>query len=223
MSAGARLPAAVPDLITRMENRIMEKIPCNTCGVPILPTTAQRNDGQCMPCANGTRETMGRSRQKYREYRARLEADPRHLYWDGLCSRAYGTPDGYDRLPPREKLYFAACLLAGDVISTGFDAAFRNTGGERYATALRCLEEIGAVDSIRILEAARQIVFGFGGVPASAWACDEAFERLTPGQEQRLEELDRQFRADPDGLHDRFEAFALRHGLYERPAGAPEG
>lgn len=34
----------------------MSKVPCKRCGAMILPETAERTDGQCMPCKKGLRQ-----------------------------------------------------------------------------------------------------------------------------------------------------------------------
>ena len=40
----------------------MSKSPCSKCGVMILTTTAEKTGGLCMPCKNGTRESLEESR-----------------------------------------------------------------------------------------------------------------------------------------------------------------
>jgi len=40
----------------------MSKSPCSKCGVMILATTAEKTGGLCIPCKNGTRESLEESR-----------------------------------------------------------------------------------------------------------------------------------------------------------------
>ncbi len=35
-----------------------DRLPCRACGHLILPTTAARNDGLCMPCKGGYRQNI---------------------------------------------------------------------------------------------------------------------------------------------------------------------
>ena len=42
------------------------KVPCDECGTLILQRTARRNGGLCAPCITGTRESIERSKERYR-------------------------------------------------------------------------------------------------------------------------------------------------------------
>ena len=50
----------------------MSKIPCAQCGVLILTATCEKTGGLCMPCANGTRESMEESQRWNEERRNQL-------------------------------------------------------------------------------------------------------------------------------------------------------
>jgi hypothetical protein len=52
-----------------------EKQPCTICGALILPRTAQRTGGLCMPCSTGNRERWKEAEQ-FREAADKLEFAP---------------------------------------------------------------------------------------------------------------------------------------------------
>lgn len=42
----------------------LEKVPCLECRALILPGTAEKNHGLCMPCKSGTRASMDKKKQE---------------------------------------------------------------------------------------------------------------------------------------------------------------
>lgn len=50
----------------------MSKIPCIQCGALILTSTVEKTGGLCMPCKNGTRESMEKSRRWNQELREQI-------------------------------------------------------------------------------------------------------------------------------------------------------
>ena len=58
-------------------NEQIDKIPCGRCGEMILPSTALRTDGLCMPCKSGNRESMDAAKQRYTEERERRASEER--------------------------------------------------------------------------------------------------------------------------------------------------
>jgi len=189
---------------------LMDKIPCIRCGVQILPGTAAKNDGLCMPCAAGIRESMETSREYYRKRRESEQDDPVRALWLSLVRRV-GQGDGYSGLTLPERRYFAVGLLDGEVNNGGFDQYFYNSSSDYYLDAVAGLEELGATKSLELLLRAKQIVFGFRDVPT--YTAQRRQTTTSDSQLSRLDPLDRQFWADPDGLVERVEAFLHEHGL----------
>jgi len=196
----------------------MEKVPCSKCGVSILPATASRNDGACMPCANGIRDSLEKSRQYYRTQRELDKTDPTRIYWPSLIKRVHHTENGYSGLTTAEKYYFSVTCLSGDVINGGFDQYFYNSASDHYQDAVAGLEEIGALASLSLLLQAKQVVFGFDEVPAITSRRRLTSAQTSDSQKSRLDKLDRLFWADPDNLGRKLEVFLLRHGLVSHVA-----
>ena len=51
-----------------------DKLPCRICDTPILPSTAQRNDGLCAPCYRKTPEGTERAEQNKKQKKKQLAA-----------------------------------------------------------------------------------------------------------------------------------------------------
>ena len=111
-------------------------------------------------------------------------------------------------------MYFAACLLEGEIYNGGFDQYFCNSSADFYLDAVRGLEEIGATECRRILLAAKQLVFGPREVPERA-ARLERLGKMTAAQADELEEFDRLFTNEAAGFRDRVAQFARKHRLYD--------
>ena len=78
---------------------------------------------------------------------------------------------------------------------------------------------MGAMTSLLLLKKAKQIVFGFAEVPEDIGARRVTLAAVNSDSLQhRLDDLDKQFRADPDKLAERQEAFAIHHGLVQLTA-----
>ena len=200
------------------------KIPCSDCGVLILQETAERNGGRCMPCRSGTRAQIEASKIAAKSERELDATDPIRIYWRYLVDTVYKTAAGLNALSEHELQYWAVGCLSGEVYNGGFDQYFHNSSASTYHAALRGLEAMGAVGSLLLLQKAKQIVFGFQDVPENTSARrDFLANTSSDSRQQRLDELDRQFWADPDKLAELCEEFAVRHGLVRLTAqqGAP--
>jgi hypothetical protein len=193
----------------------VNKIACSNCGVLILVATAMRNGGKCVPCSNGTRDSMEANRQWNREHRARLQTDPSRLYWSSLVKRAHASGSGFDALSETEKKYFAVCSLNGEVHNGGFQQFFYNSSGALYGNAIAGLEEMGASESLLLLQRAKQVFFDFADVPLDTGSRRRLLDgNSSHSRESRSEELDELFRKDPDDLVGRIERYARSHDLY---------
>lgn len=195
----------------------MEKVPCAKCGVSILPATAARNDGECMPCVNGIRDSLEESRQHYQAQREIDKTDPVRIHWHSLIKRVH-IQNGYSALTTAEKHYYSVTCLSGDVINGGFDQYFYNSASDHYQDAVAGLDEIGALASLHLLLQAKQVVFGFDEVPEITSRRRLKAGQTSDSQMSRLDKLDRLFWADPDDLASKLEALLLRHGLVSHVA-----
>jgi hypothetical protein len=212
-----------------------DKQPCKRCDVLILPTTALNNDGMCIPCKKGRRGDLERSRRKQEEMRSR-PPDPMDVYWTDLVKRVHSTPDGFDRLPHDEQLYFATGELASEAWRGGLHTYFFNSAGNHYVQAREGLLALGATRCLSLLDEAAALLFPESGPPAdwglrrerlpwwrddeasdAAWAVpiariDEAFHPLGDALGFRLCEfaVERQLVQVPEGYMDRFRAMTKR-------------
>lgn len=197
-------------------------IACRSCGALVLPETAERTGGLCMPCKSGTRANIEASKVAAKKQRELDATDPFRIYWCKLVDRVYKTPDGLNSLSDTERQYWAVGCLSGEVYNGGFDQYFHNSSGATYIAALHGLEAMGALASLLLLQKAKQAVFGFADVPE-----DTCTRRImlraaeSASLQQRLDELDRQFWQDPDKLGELSEAFAIRLGLLPVDAQPP--
>lgn len=193
------------------------RVTCSQCGAQILPATAAKNRGLCVPCKSGYRsqiEAGKKRRDREREY----ERSAGRKYWLALLDRIHRTSQGLASLSQPEKTYYAVSCLVGEVYNGGFDQFFSNSSGALYGLALDGLFELRAEQSAALLVQAKELLFGDGPVPS-----DRA-ERLrlmpTVGNDshpawQRLDSLDRAFWDDPDQLAEKCTAYANRHHLYD--------
>lgn len=201
----------------------MNKMTCSTCGASILVTTAMRNEGKCVPCKNGTRESIEESRRWHREQRELAKTpSPARIYWSELVDRVHKGQCGFETLSDIEKRYFAVCCLEGEVYNGGFDQFFSNSSGSYYEHALNGLADMGAVESIQLLRKAKQVLFDFSEISTDTGARRNFLrKKSSPSTDVRLGQLDALFRQDPDSLMERIEQYASAHELYQ-PSQTPQ-
>jgi hypothetical protein len=111
-------------------------------------------------------------------------------------------------------MYFAACLLEGEIYNGGFDQYFHNSSADYYAHAVRGLQEIGATACCRIVLAAKQSVFGAHDVLDRATRWDH-IRKMALVREKELRELDRSFNKAAATLRDLAAQYARKHRLYD--------
>ena len=202
------------------------KVTCRACGAAILEATSTRNGGLCMPCKGGTRASIEASRARATQERERNATDPFRIYWRQLVNRVHQTPSGFAGLSEQERQYFAVACLSGEVYNGGFDQFFSNSSGGLYEYAIRGLSSMGAAQSLELLLKAKQVLFDTADVPedsAARWQLLES--RKSDSQDSHLDQLDKMFWKDPDGLGALSRAFAKRNSLVitatgESPAGS---
>ena len=73
-----------------------EKIPCTECGELVLPSTAERTGGLCMPCKSGNRENIERGKEYYKKQRELDKTCPYRALWKELINKVYHTESGFD-------------------------------------------------------------------------------------------------------------------------------
>ena len=195
-----------------------QRVPCKECGAEILPTTATATGGVCMACKQGIRKTIEASKKYYEE---RRKYDPMRELWTSLVMRVHKTDEGFEGLTQDEKTYFAVGVLDGEIYNGGMDQYFWNSSGSLYSWAVDGLLELKAHKALRLLTDAAKLLFD-GEVPEDREARASAIRKLPedkavpiPEWAVRLEQIDREYCEDPDGLGARLEAFASERGLVQ--------
>jgi Domain of unknown function (DUF4375) len=192
----------------------MEKLPCNECGVLILPSTAESTGGICMACKQGIRKDIEASRAFYESQKA---YDPYREMWISLVNRSVDDPE-LKSFSKFEQNYFGVNLLIGDVDNGGFDQYFWNSSGDYYRQAIEGLKEMGAIESLRIVESAAHIMFDGNMPPVDRYDRQtkmKSFETsgdssdAEPEWSKRINQLDKQFWDDPDKIDD---YISCKHG-----------
>jgi hypothetical protein len=188
-----------------------EKVKCNDCGALVLPDTANRTGGLCMPCKNGTRKSMDVAKKSYAKEREFDKTCPYRALWQELVEKVHKTEIGFNSLTEEEKQYFAVNLLSGDVYNGGFNQYFFNSSSDYYKFAELGLIRIGATESLKLARRAKKDFFGSTTVPASQehrWALIRQHE-----VEPELDDYDTEFYKDLDDLDIKLERFAKECGL----------
>lgn len=190
-----------------------EKIPCTGCGAAILPSTAERTGGQCMPCKNGTRNKIEQAKKYYERERELDRTCPFRALWRELVDKVYKQEGGFSKLTEDERVYYSVNVLSCEVYNGGFIQYFNNTSGEHYRYAELGLIRLGAKNSLKLLRQAKTELFGDAGVSrdqVERWA--QIRKRC---EEPDLDTLDQQFYKDPDSLEDKLMGLAVETGLIE--------
>lgn len=171
-----------------------------------------------MACKQGIRKSMEASRAYYKSQK---EYDPMRELWVSLVQRSSKDVNLID-WSDEETKYFAMTLLEGEIYNGGFDQYFSNSSSKYYCHAVAGLRDIGAFSTLKIVEEAAQVIFGFQTPPESQ---DDRWHRMyaqsedfsgsenTSFDSEKLERLDELFYADPDSLIDRLLTYAEDHSL----------
>ena len=188
-----------------------EKVECIKCGVFILPTTANRNDGLCVPCRQGYREQIEESKARNARDRELNKTCPFRALWRQLVEKVYEQPKGFEGLTNDEKLYFSVGMLDGEVYNGGLVQFFHNSSGDYYMYAEQGLATIQADNALKILRKAKYMLFGESEVPQDQeqrWT-----EMSKSGNEWKLDALDTEYYEDTDRIGTKLEKFAVETGL----------
>lgn len=190
------------------------KVPCVDCRAMILPATAERTGGRCMPCSQGTRQDIERARAYYAEQRDRELHDPIVALWRSLVDRVHSGSNGFDGLTDAQKIYYAVNYLAGCAYRSGFHHYFLYEGARHFEVVLRGLVEIGASESLALIVAAKELLFAAAPIPADLDELHRLYDRIEgTALSDELELLCDRFNSHPDDIHGRLRSFALNAGL----------
>ena len=198
-----------------------DKIPCTECGAMILPATADKTGGLCMPCKQGIRADIEASKEFYKEQRElEKQYDPFRELWLSLVDRAYKDEKGFDNLSEDEKIYFYLGILDGEAFNGGLHQFFTNTSGDRYEETLQYLELMDAMHTHALLKKAKTILFGDAPVPVDHQERNETIAQFpedddTPEPEWciALDEVDDEYYKDLDKLSEKMNQFAIESGI----------
>ena len=205
----------------------MQRHLCVRCGDSIHPDTAARNAGLCLPCVRGNQLSIEERRAQHQKQkdaeRARISS-PEYRYWRELMNRVYKTEGGYESLPHGDRLYYLVNVLSGEVYNGGFDQFFSNSSGNRYAQTVAALIEVGADESLGLLQQAKQVLFGPSDVPVDEvkryemMRMDSESHSEASLKDSMLDNLDSQFYKDPDNIVDVLKRIASKFKLYPSDA-----
>ena len=171
-----------------------------------------------MPCKQGNRENIERSKEYWRKQR---EYNPLRELWKSLVQRVDRPEPGFSGLNSAEKLYFSLRVLEGEVYNGGFHQFFYNSSGEFYDQVVDGLTRLQAFASLKLLSEAKEILFGDADVPADRTERYNLMEnRPETGAEStprriRLEEIDKAYWKNPDSLGAKLDEYAETQGLVE--------
>lgn len=167
-----------------------------------------------MPCKGGYRESIEARKREIHEEREREPTDPYSRLWLSLIEQVHHSSTGFDGLSHPQKLYFAIGCLEGDVYNGGFDQYFFNDSGSYYGYAEEGLIAVGALQTCALLNEAKHVLFGSDAVPVKISERRKALrDRMKTESEktrlsQKLDDLDKRYWLDSEGIGARMEAFA---------------
>ena len=213
-SGGTARPVSSDVRPTKMN----DKLPCSKCGALILPATAARTGGLCMPCKQGNRENLERAKEYHKKQN---EYDPFLDLWKSLVYRVYKTEAGFAGLTDPEKLYYVVSILDREVYNGGMHQYFSNAAGKYYSLVVDGLLELKAFACLKLLTEARELLFNQDDIPSDDMARNRAIRDFPDSGAEtvpwciRLCEIDKTYCTDPDGLNDRLASYAEHHGLVQ--------
>ena len=188
-----------------------DKVPCTECGALVLPTTAKKTGGVCMPCKNGNRKNIEQAKEYYKKERELEKTCPFRALWRELVDKVYNREGGFTALSEAEKTYYAVNTLSGEVYNGGFIQYFENTAGEHYKYAELGLESLSATQSLMLLRQAKTALFSSAIVPTDQTQRWSIIRKNI--DEPDLDVFDTEFYKDEDKLGDKLEDYAIKSFL----------
>jgi len=196
---------------------VTDKIPCTKCGALILPATAERTGGICMPCKQGIRESIDESKETYKKQK---EYDPYQELWNSLVDRAYKDDNGFDNLNENEKIYFYLRILDSEVYNGGMHQYFSNSSGELYEETIKYLKLLNALNSLELLKKAKKILFGNASVPKDQIERNNLMKQYPeeddapePVWSVELDKIDDEYYKDADEIGEKMNHFTKKTGI----------
>ena len=190
---------------------MIEKVACTECGALILPTTAAKNDGICMPCKTGNRQNIENGKLYYAREKELNKTCPYRALWRDLVDKVHNQEAGFKGLTEEEKIYFSVGLLNGEAYNGGLIQFFENTSGEYFRYAELGLVRLAAKNSLSLLRATKKELFGDKEVPKEQ---EKRWSLLrNQNSEDVLDKLDTEYYKDLDDIDTKMEKFAKENGL----------
>lgn len=194
-----------------------EKVKCNTCDAMILPSTAERNGGLCMPCKQGNRESIESSKEFYRKQK---EYDPFRELWTYLVDKVHMNDDNFHILSEEEQVYFAVGLLDGEVYNGGMHQFFSNSSGDLYDEVVNGLQTLAASNSLWLLRRATKVLFGNIKPSKDFYLRNNEMKQYPesdsspiPDWSLELEKIDEEYWEDPDNISELLSNYAESTGI----------
>lgn len=191
---------------------VEDKVPCRECGALVLPATATRTGGLCVPCQKGTRGQIQESIRRAEELRNR---PPTANYWLPLVQQA--ASQGFPSLTQPQRFCYSIGLLDIEILNGGITQYFSNPAGSYYSETEQALQALGLVECLDILLQAKLAVFGDQPVPG-----DRAFRtnaviaaESQPATRRLLDQLSTRYLdvSEQTRLLHRVEQFAVQNQL----------
>jgi hypothetical protein len=172
-----------------------------------------------MPCKGGYRKSIEERKRQIREERERAITDPYRRLWLWLVEQVHHSFAGFDGLSHPLKLYFAVGLLELEIYNGGFHQYFFSDSGSYYVYAEEGLIAVGAFQTLELLQKAKEVLFPDRSVPVKTGIRRRELPSYPPGNlpmpkwSKVLDDLNKRYWADAEGITLRLESFARDHGL----------
>jgi hypothetical protein len=189
------------------------KVACLTCQKLILPDTAIKNQGLCVPCAKGYRKQI-EAAQKIYEEEEKYRASEEYAYWLNLSQQVSDLAD-LKKLSFENQVYFVVKILIAEVFNGGFDQYFHNSSGDYYAETIQALKVLQGFESLKLLESAKALLFGTLDVPTEQRLRFDILKNVTETNNMKLDELDHSFWEFPDHLEQKLRQFVKMNDLFK--------
>lgn len=189
-----------------------QKIPCKECGALILSVTAEATGGLCIPCQQGTRESIEAAKEYYRQFR---EYNPHIELWKHLDQLVRKDIESLSALTQEQQTYYTVGIFDWEVLNGGFEQFFSNSSGAYYTFVVDGLLELGEVEILKLLLEAKQLLFGDSAVPINDEERDRLTDFLPEGStaESRMNQIHDIYYEDVDRLNKQLLKYAEEKSL----------
>ncbi len=191
---------------------MVQKVPCQKCGALILPTTAESTGGLCIPCQQGTRESIEAAKEYYRQFR---DYNPQVELWRYLDKLAEKDIPSLSKLTPEQKTYYTVGIFDGEVLNGGFEQFFSNSSGAYYRFVVDGLLELSDFKTLKLLQEAKQLLLGDRTVPTDDEERDQLIDFLPEGStgQIRMDQIHDAYYEDINRLNTRLLKYAEEKNL----------